>query len=192
MLVRMNPLKKLALDLGPLVVFLVSYYAFGVYWATGIFIVATVIAAGLSYALNGKVSPLMIFSGVFVVILGGLTIWLQNDLFIKLKPTIYYVTVTGILVVSLLMDRLVLRDVAEFAFKLTDAGWRKFTWRLAIFFGVMAVLNVWVAFTYSFETWLWFKFAGLAALTFIFILTQAPLFERYELKDADKETPTAA
>lgn len=188
----MKPLQKLALDLAPLFVFLVSYYAFGVYWATGIFIVATVVAGAISYALNGKVSPLMMFSGVFVIVLGGLTIWLQNDVFIKLKPTIYYATVTGILLGGLGMNRVVLRDVAEFAFKLTDEGWRKFTVRLALFFAVMAGLNVWVAFNYSFETWLWFKFAGLAALTFIFILTQAPLFERYELKDADKETPKAA
>jgi intracellular septation protein len=188
----MTSLQKLALDLGPLVVFLVSYYVFGVYWATGVFIVATLLAGGLSYALTSKVSPLMIFSGVFVVILGGLTIWLQNDLFIKLKPTIYYVTVTGILFGGLAFKRLVAKDVMEFAFQWTDEGWRKFTVRLGLFFAAMAVLNVWVAFTFSFVAWLWFKIAGLAVLSFLFFMSQMIMLAPYELKTPDKDTSPAA
>lgn len=186
----MTQLQKLALDLGPLFIFLAAYYLLDVYWATGIFIVATVAAAALSYALSGKVSPLMIFSGIFVVILGGLTIWLHDDLFIKLKPTIYYGTVAGIVLGGLAMKRLVLKDVMEFAFKWTDEGWRKFTFRLGLFFIAMGALNVWVAYTFSFETWLWFKIGGLAGLSFIFFLSQIIMLAPHELKEEDSSTAT--
>ena len=188
----MKPLQKLALDLAPLFVFLVSYYALDVYWATGIFIGATVIAAAMSYALSGKISPLMMFSGVFVIVLGGLTIWLKNDVFIKLKPTIYYVCVSVILLGGLGAKRLVIKDVMEFAMKLADEGWRALTIRLAVFFLILGALNVWVAFTFSFETWLWFKILGFTGLTFAFFMAQGPLFERYEIKPASDETPKAA
>ncbi|NOT42464.1 MAG: septation protein IspZ [Alphaproteobacteria bacterium] len=188
----MNPLQKLALDLTPLVIFLVSYYVSGVYWATGIFIGATVIAAAISYAATDKLSPLMMFSGVFVIVLGGLTIWLQNDLFIKLKPTIYYLSVAGLLLVGLAFKRLVIKDLMEFAYKLTDEGWQIFTKRLAVFFVGLAALNVAAAYTLSFEAWLWFKIGGFTALVFVFFLSQEPLFNRYEIKSPDEETPKTA
>jgi intracellular septation protein len=187
----MNPLKKLSLDLGPLVIFLVSYYALDVYWATGLFIGATLIAGGLSYSWSGKISPLMLFSGAFVVILGGLTIWLQNDVFIKLKPTIYYVCVSVLLTGGLVAKRLVIKDLMEFAVKLTEDGWRILTQRLVIFFLVLGALNVWVAFTFSFDVWLWFKILGFTGLSFAFFLSQSSLFERYEIKDDEQTAKTA-
>jgi intracellular septation protein len=188
----MNPLQKLALDLGPLVIFLVSYYALDVYWATGIFIGATVIAAAISYALAGKISPLMIFSGAFVILFGGLTIWLKDDVFIKLKPTVYYVFVGVILLGGLGAKRLVIKDVMEFAVKLTDEGWGELTKRLAAFFFVLGALNIWVAFTFSFDVWLWFKILGFTGLSFLFFLAQNSLFERYEIKAPSDETPKTA
>ena len=122
----MTQLQKLGLDLAPLVIFLVSYYALGVYWATGIFIGATLVAAAVSYSLSGKISPLMMFSGVFVVVLGGLTIWLQNDVFIKLKPTIYYVCVSVILLGGLAAKRLVISapPAASAAFRMARTAVR--------------------------------------------------------------------
>src|SRR5262245_27243040 len=94
---RMNPGLRLFLDLGPLIVFFVSYYAFGLLPATGVFMVATIAAAAVSYVMEKKIPPLMIFSGLFVVVLGGLTLWLKDGTFIKMKPTIYYLTVSSIL-----------------------------------------------------------------------------------------------
>ncbi len=189
----MNSLKKLVLDLGPLVVFLVSYYALGVYWATGIFIVATLIAAGTSYAFTGKISPLMIFSGLFVIVLGGLTIWLQNDIFIRMKPTLYYFSLAAFLLGGLRVDRLVIKDLLEFAIKLTDEGWRIFTKRFAAFNVGVGVLNIAAAAVLSFEVWLWFKIIGFTSLSLLFFISQGPLFERYEVKpEGDAVTPTAA
>lgn len=189
----MTPLQKLTLDLTPLLVFLVSYYALGVYWATGAFVVATVIAAGISYAMNGRISPLMIFSGLFVVVLGGLTIWLKNDIFIRMKPTLYYFGLAAFLFGGLRADRLVIKDLLEFAYKLTDEGWRIFTKRFATFCVAVGVLNIAVAYALSFEAWLWFKIIGFTGLSFVFFLSQAAHFERYEIKqEGDGATPKTA
>lgn len=183
----MRPVTKFALDLGPLVTFFVSFYAFGIYTATGVFMVATVVAAAVSYGLVRRVSPLMIFSAVVVLIFGGLTLWLKDETFIKLKPTIYYLAVSGILAGGLMFNRLVIKDVMELAMPLTDQGWRKFTVRVAIFFLCMAGLNIFVAENYSFETWLWMKVWGFIPLTALFFMAQVPLLMRYEIKDPDDD-----
>ena len=184
----MQPAQKLGLDFGPLIIFLVGYYALGIYPATGIFIVATIIAGSVSYWLTGKVSPLMIVSGVFVLVLGGLTLWLQDDSFIRMKPTIYYFTVAGILFGGLAFNRLLVKDVMDLAMHLKDEGWEKFTVRLGLFFLAMAVLNIYVAQNYSFETWLWFKLWGFIPLTTVFFVAQVPLFARYEVKQPEENT----
>src|SRR5882757_8913640 len=156
----MKPQTRLALDVGPLLTFFGSFYAFGIIPATGVFMVATILAAGTSYALAKKVSPLMIFSAGFVLIFGGLTIWLQDPTFIKIKPTIYYALVSGILVGGLLFDRLVIKDVMDLAVHLTDEGWRKLTVRIAAFFLCMAILNELAWRNFSTETWLLLKVWG--------------------------------
>lgn len=188
----MHPLVKFALDLGPLVTFFASYYALGIFPATGVFMAATLLAAGISYALIRKVSPLMIFSAVVVMLFGGLTLWLKDDTFIKLKPTIYYVTVSGILLGGLAFGRLVIKDVMDLAMHLTDEGWRKFTVRIAVFFLCMAVLNEIVWRNFSTDTWLWLKVWGFIPLSFVFFAAQMPLLMRYEIKVPKDETPKAA
>ena len=188
----MHPLLKLALDLGPLVAFFGSYYALGIFPATGVFMATTLLAAGISYALTRKVSPLMIFSAVVVMIFGGLTLWLKDDTFIKLKPTIYYITVSGILFGGLAFGRLVIKDVMDIAMHLTDEGWRKFTVRIAIFFLCMAVLNEIVWRNFSTDTWLMLKVWGFIPLTFVFFAAQMPLLMRYEIKNPSDETAKPA
>lgn len=188
----MNPIAKLALDLGPLVVFFGTYYGVGIYWATGVFMVATLIAASISYAMTKKVPPLMIFSAVVVMIFGGLTLWLKDPTFIKLKPTIYYTVVSGILLGGLAFGRLVIKDVMDLALHLTDEGWRKLTLRIACFFLVMAVLNEIVWRNFSEGTWVAFKVWGFIPLTFIFFAAQTPLLMRYEVKAPGEDGQKAA
>src|SRR5262245_55278615 len=153
----MNPIAKLALDLGPLFVFFGTYYTVDIYWATGVFMAATLLAASISYSLTRRIPPLMIFSAVFVMILGGLTLWLQDSTFIKIKPTIYYVTVSAILFGGLAFGRLIIKDVMDLAMHLSDEGWRKLTIRVGIFFLTMAVLNEIVWRNFSEPTWVAFK-----------------------------------
>lgn len=184
----MHPFVKFALDLGPLVVFFASYYAFGIFPATGVFMAATLLAAGTSYALVRKVSPLMIFSAVVVMVFGGLTLWLKDETFIKLKPTIYYVMVSGILFGGLAFGRLVIKDVMDMAMHLTDEGWRIFTVRIGLFFLMMAGLNEFVWRNFSTDTWLWLKVWGFLPLSFLFFAAQMPLLMRYEVKEAGSES----
>ena len=185
----MHPLVKFALDLGPLVIFFASYYALGIFPATGVFMAATLLAAATSYALVRKVSPLMIFSAVVVLVFGGLTLWLKDETFIKLKPTIYYLAVSGILFGGLAFGRLVIKDVMDIAMRLSDEGWRKFTVRIGLFFLCMAGLNEFVWRNFSTDTWLWMKVWGFLPLSFVFFAAQMPLLMRYEIKDTGSETP---
>lgn len=178
----MNSALKFLLDLGPLVIFFASYYALGIMPATAIFMIATVAAGIVTYMLTKKVSVLIVFSAVVVLIFGGLTIWLQDDLFIKLKPTIYYLAVSFILAGALAVNRLVLKDLMDLAVPLTDEGWTIFTARLIVFFLFLAGLNIYVAQTYSFDTWLWLKVWGFIPLNLIFFVAQVPLFMRHEIK----------
>jgi len=188
----MHPLLKLGLDLGPLILFFVSYYAFGIYPATGVFMAATLLAAAISYATIRKISPLMIFSAVVVMIFGGLMLWLKDDTFIKLKPTIYYLAVSGILLGGLAFGRLVIKDVMDIAMHLTDEGWRKFTIRIGIFYLCMAILNEIAWRNLSTDTWVWLKVWGFIPLSFVFFAAQMPLLIRHEIKDPNDETPKAA
>lgn len=188
----MNSALKFLLDLGPLVIFFASYYALGIMPATAIFMIATVAAGIVTYMLTKKVSVLIVFSAVVVLIFGGLTIWLQDDLFIKLKPTIYYLAVSFILAGALATNRLVLKDLMDLAVPLTDKGWTIFTARLIVFFMFLAGLNIYVAQTYSFDTWLWLKVWGFIPLNLLFFVAQVPLFMRHEIKSEATEGKDAA
>lgn len=178
----MNSLLKFLLELGPLVIFFSCYYALGIMPATAVFMAATILSGIVTYVLTRKLSPLIIFSAVVVLIFGGLTIWLHDDLFIKMKPTIYYFAVAFILAGGLASGRLIIRDIMDMAVQLTERGWQIFTVRLALFFCALGLLNVHVAQAYSFETWLWFKVWGFIPLNLLFFMLQVPLFMRHELK----------
>ena len=184
----MNPFLKIGLEFGPLVSFFVTYNRSDIYWATGVFMVATVVAAAISYALVRKVSRLMMFSAVVVMVFGGLTLWLQDSTFIKMKPTIYYVSVAGILLGGLAFGRLVVKDVMDVAMHLSDEGWRKFTIRIAVFFLCMAVLNEVAWRNLTEQQWVWLKVWGFIPLSLAFFAAQMPLLLRYEVKPPEETT----
>jgi intracellular septation protein len=186
----MNSLLKFFLELGPLVIFFACYYWIGIIPATAVFMVATVLSGIVTYVLTRKVSPLIVFSAFVVLIFGGLTIWLNDDLFIKMKPTIYYFAVGFILAGGLATGRLIIRDLMDMAIQLTARGWEIFTVRLVLFFCALGLLNVYVAQNYSFETWLWFKVWGFIPLNLVFFMTQEPLFMRHEIKAEEPPAPT--
>lgn len=184
----MNSALKFLLDLGPLVIFFASYYALGIMPATAIFMIATVAAGIVTYLLTRKISVLIVFSAVVVLIFGGLTIWLKDELFIKLKPTIYYFAVSFILAGALASGRLVIKELMDLAIQLTDKGWEIFTVRLTLFFLFLAGLNIYVAQSYSFDTWLWLKVWGFIPLNLLFFIAQVPLFMKHEIKQEGGET----
>jgi intracellular septation protein len=178
---------KLLIDLGPLLVFfLVNFLApvptfMKIFVATGAFMVAMIAAMLFSAIRYHRISPLLWFSGVMVVILGGLTIWLHNESFIKMKPTVYYALVSG-----LATDRPLLQRVLGSTYPgLDEKGWAKLTRNWAAFFAVMAVLNelVWRNSTTNF--WVGFKLWGALPLTFLFAAANIPMLLRHGLMKDD-------
>jgi intracellular septation protein len=194
---RLNPLAKLALELGPLVLFFfANAYAdrFGfaenrrIFAATGIFIVATLLALAIHYALVRKLPIMPLVSGVVVVVFGGLTLILQDEIFIKLKPTLVNCLFGLVLLGGYVFNRPLLQIVLDSVFDLTAEGWRKLTLRWAIFFFVLAALNEIVWRTQTTDTWVNFKVFAIMPLTVVFALAQTPLLLRYEVKkDAEDQ-----
>ena len=179
----MPPLVKLAVDLGPLVLFFFANAKFGLMTATGAFMVATFAALSVSYAIERRLAPMPVVTGVFVLIFGGLTLYLDNELFIKLKPTIVNLIFAAILIAGMFLNRPFLRMLFQDAFTLTDDGWRKLTYRWAGFFLFLALLNEVIWRNFSTDFWVAFKVWGNIPITFAFAAAQVPLIARYQPRD---------
>ena len=183
---------RVLIDIGPLVIFfLVNFLApvpsaIKIFVATGAFMAAMVAALVFAAVRYRYVSPLLLFSGVMVVVLGGLTIWLHNETFIKVKPTIYYALVAALLSFGLATGRPFLKLVLGSAYPgLDEEGWRKLTRNWAIFFAVMAVVNeaVWRNSTTDF--WIAFKLWGAIPATLLFAVANVPMLVRHGLNTDD-------
>lgn len=185
---RMHPVVKLVTEIGPLVVFFFSNAKFGIFAATGAFMVATVIALTVSYVINRKIATLPLVTGVFVMVFGGLTIWLNDELFIKLKPTIVNTLFACILLGGLAAGKSLLQLVLDSVFELTDEGWRKLTFRWAVFFLFLAMLNEIVWRNFSTDAWVNFKVFGIMPITMIFALSQMRLLQRHALPEETSQT----
>jgi intracellular septation protein len=178
---QLNPTLKLVLDIGPLILFFAANAKFGIYAATGTFMVAVLIALAVSYALTKHVAVMPLVTAAIVLVFGGLTLVLHDDLFIKLKPTIIYVLFGGTLLGGLAFDKPLLGMVFDSVFHLREEGWRKLTWRWALFFLVLAVLNEIVWRTQTTDFWVSFKLFGVVPLTFLFAALQVPLLTKYSV-----------
>ncbi|NJC06318.1 intracellular septation protein [Sphingomonas kaistensis] len=189
---------KLLIDFGPLLLFfLVNFLApvsplTKIFVATGVFMVAMVAAVAYSAIRYRSVSPLLWFSGFMVVVLGGLTLWLHDETFIKLKPTIYYLFVAALLGFGLWKDKPLLKLVLGSAYPgLDEEGWRKLTRNWALFFLVMAAVNEAVWRNSSTDFWVGFKLWGAIPLTLLFAAANVPMLLRHGLntEDAKPEEP---
>ena len=173
-------LLKLLVEVGPLVVFFVMNARAGIFWGTGGFMVAIVISLIASRILFGRVPVMPLVTGVFVLVFGGLTLWLQDEQFIKIKPTLVNALFAGALFTGLLAGRSLLKIVFGEVFRLTDEGWRKLTLRWAFFFTFLAVLNEVVWRSFSTDVWVSFKVFGIMPLTMIFAIAQMGLLKQHE------------
>jgi intracellular septation protein len=176
---QLNPVLKLVLDIGPLVLFFAANSKFGIYAATGAFMAAVLIALVVSYVMTRHIAIMPLVTAGIVLVFGGLTIILHDDLFIKLKPTIIYVLFGGTLLVGLALDKPFLSIMFDQMFHLTAQGWRKLTWRWALFFLFLAVLNEIVWRTQTTDFWVSFKLFGVVPLTFLFGALQYPLLVKH-------------
>ncbi len=177
------PLIKVIVDFGPLVTFFLANSQAGLMVATAAFMVTTLIALSITFAVERRLAPMPLITGVFVLIFGGLTLWLDNELFIKLKPTIVNLLFASILAAGLMTGRPLMKFLFQDAFKLTDEGWRKLTIRWASFFVFLAVLNEVVWRNFSTDFWVAFKVWGNIPITLIFAVSQVSLLTRYRLDE---------
>ncbi|CAM5776492.1 putative intracellular septation protein A [Labrys miyagiensis] len=200
---KVNPILKLVLEMGPLALFFVANVKpalfnplverfmapalfegpnGNVFTATAVFIPATIVALVAGLILTRRIPIMPLVSGIFVIVFGALTLWLQNDMFIKMKPTIVNTLFGAILLGGLAMGRPLIRYVLDAAFDLQPEGWRKLTLNWGLFFLFLAVLNEVVWRNFSSEFWGGFKLFGTMPITLIFTITQVPILLKYEVK----------
>ncbi|MFH1794377.1 MAG: septation protein A [Pseudomonadota bacterium] len=199
---EINPFLKFALELGPLLVFFFAnargewlaqrFPALAdlggpIFVATGLFMAATAIALIVSWTLTRTLPIMPLVSGVVVFVFGGLTLWLQDATFIKMKPTIVNTLFGGVLLGGLFFGRSLLGYVFDSAFKLDAEGWRKLTLRWGLFFLFLAVVNEVVWRNFSEETWVAFKVWGIMPITIAFTLFQMPLIIRHSTEELGKK-----
>ena len=197
-----NPMLKSALEFGLLLAFFASYLALkdriftiggteyeGFIVVTAGFIPVFLIATGLLWKLTGHLSRMQLVTAVLIVIFGGLSVWLNDDRFFKMKPTLIYLLFGTALGIGLLRGESWLRAVMEGLMPLRQEGWMILTRRVMLMFFGLAVLNEIIWRTMSTETWVYFKTFGLTAAVFAFFMTQGSLFKTYAIEDeaeADK------
>jgi intracellular septation protein len=166
---------------GPIAVFFLAYLTWDLMVATAALMAATVIALILSYATARRIPMMPLITAAVVGIFGGLTLWLQDETFIKMKPTIVEALFSVILFGGLLFKRPLLKPLLGHAWPMADRGWHLLSLRFAIFFAAMAVLNEIVWRTQTTDLWVSFKVFGLMILTLLFAISQAPLMKRFAL-----------
>jgi intracellular septation protein len=189
---------RLIIDLGPLLVFfLVNGFApvleeFRIFYATGAFMIAMIVALIYSQVRYRHISPLLLFSGFMVVVLGGITLWLHDETFIKVKPTIYYLVVAGLLGFGLWSGRNLLKLVLESVYPgLSERGWQLLTRNWIAYFVAMAVINEAIWRTQSTDFWVGFKLWFFLPATFVFALANVPMLMRHglQMEEATDEPP---
>ncbi len=182
---------KLLLELGPLLLFFGVYRYADIYKATAIFIPVTIATLVASRYFFGRVGILPLVTGFFVVVFGGLTLYLADETFIKMKPTLVYLLFSAAALVGLAFNWIVWKQLFGEVFRLTDEGWRKMQLRWGCFFLGMAILNEIIWRTLPTDFWVSFKVFGVLPLTFIFMLAQTPLLKRYELVESGANSKTS-
>jgi intracellular septation protein len=193
---KINPMLKLGLELGPIVLFFAGFRFFkdrtfhihgndysGFIVMTAIFVLMIVATTALLWKLTGKLSKMQLMTLVLVVVMGGLSVWLNDERFIKMKPTLLYLVFGGVLGFGLLRGESYLKIVMEDALPMQPEGWMILTRRLCAFFFALAIANEAIWRLCSTETWVTFKTFGLTAAMFAFFLSQASVLSRYGIPE---------
>ena len=183
-----RPWLKPLVDFGPLAIFLLLYWQYNLFAATGGLMVAVTIGLALSYGLERTVPIMPLVTAGLVLVFGGLTLWLDDERFIKMKPTIVQGLFAIVMFGGLLFNRPVLKPLFGQAWQLNDDGWRKLTFRFGVFFLVSGILNEIVWRTQSTDIRVNFKVFGLMGLTLVFIMTQVPMIQRYQSVPEEDES----
>ena len=189
---------KPLLEFGPIVAFFFAYMRMketvytigsndyqGFIVVTALFVPLLLVCTGILWKLTGKISPMQIMTVILVTAFGGMTVWLNDDRFIKMKPTLIYLIFGGLLSIGLLRGQSYLRVVMQEALPMQDTGWMILTRRVTAFFFGLAVLNEVIWRGFSTEIWVYFKTFGLTAALFAFFMMQGRLLAKYALQQGD-------
>ena len=191
---RHNPLLKLAVELGPLVLFFIVFSRWGIFAATGAFMVTSVLSLAYAWIAERRIPPMPLVTAVIVLVFGGLTLWLHDDTFIKLKITVVNALFGLVLLVGLLFKKPLVKHLLGDAVQLADEGWRVLTILWMAYFFFLAALNEVVWRNTTTATWTNFKVFALPALSFVFIiLVLSRVIARYDASEASSpgEPPAA-
>ena len=196
---KINPITKLALEMGPIILFFVLYLRLrdrtfdiggteysGFIIVTAVFVPLIALSTFILYRLTGRIAKMQIATLVLVVIFGGLTIWFNDERFFKMKPTMIYVLFGGVLAFGLLRGQSYLKYMMEEVMPLEDEGWMKLTQRITAFFFGLAILNELIWRNMSTDAWVNFKTFGLTAAVFVFFMTQGGLLAKYSIEKDDE------
>ncbi|MHA1536418.1 MAG: septation protein A [Alphaproteobacteria bacterium] len=187
----MNPFLKIAIEIGPLVLFFAAYSMRGLMVATAVFMAAITVSLGLSVWIERRIPLMPVVTAGVVMVFGGLTLILADETFIKMKPTIINGLFAATLFVGLAMDRAFLKSLFGTVMKLDQRGWKKLSLRWGLFFAFVAVLNEIVWRSVETDTWVNFKVFGILPLTLVFAMAQTPLIHRHGLDDSGGEKSPA-
>ncbi|KAF0222227.1 MAG: putative intracellular septation protein [Rhodospirillaceae bacterium] len=178
-----KPWLKPAVEYGPLAVFVAVYFTQGLMQATVALMIATVIGLALSWGVERKLPLMPMVTAAIVVVFGGLTLWLNDEAFIKMKPTIIYALFAGLILGGLALGKSVLKKVLGHAITMDEAGWRKLSWRVGLFFVAMAAANEVVRHVLSTDHWVLWKMPGSLIITLAFMLAQGRLILRHQVDE---------
>ncbi len=193
---KQNNLLKITLEFGPIIIFFLAYKFAPlpdllngdeslerIIFATKIFIPTILVSLLIGYFFTREVAKMPLFTAILVIVFGGLTIWLRDETFIKMKPTIIYLVFAFLLGIGLFRGQSYLQSLMSVALPMEDKGWLILTKRFTLFFIILAILNELVWRFLPTDTWVSFKTFGLPVITFIFLFSQARLVQKYRLDD---------
>jgi intracellular septation protein len=170
---------KFLFDLFPVILFFVAFKVAGIYVATGAAIAATFLQVGWLALRGRKIDPMLWASLAIIVVFGGATLALQNETFIKWKPTVLYWLFGSVLLGGALAGRNFIRVLLKEQIALPDVAWNKLNWSWIAFFLLMGAANLYVAFSFSTDVWVNFKLFGSMGLMLVFVLAQGVLLAKY-------------
>ncbi len=182
-----SQLLKLGLEIGPLVLFFIVNAKAGIFTATAYFMVAMVISLTLSWFIFKKLAVMPLVTAVVVLVFGGLTLYLQDEIFIKMKPTIVNVMFGAVLLGGLPFGHSLLKHVFGDVYSLKEGGWKALSFRWGVFFFVLAIINEIIWRNFSTDFWILFKVWGIMPLTIVFSMFQMPLLSQHALEENEAE-----
>ena len=176
--------RKLLLDLGPLVVFFATNYMTGDFMlAVGVLVAATVVALAAGWLLERRISMMALFGCVAVAFFGGLSLYFDNELFIKIKPTVLTVLLAAVIAGGRLLGRNPLGLLMGTQLRMRDAGWRALSWLWVAMFLTTALANEIAWRSLSTDDWVTFKVFGITAISLLFAVLSVPVMTKHQIED---------